>query len=326
MALEPVTQKILESLAASGLPPAYFLPAEQARAQMNALFITNETPETVGSVVNTYIPCSWGNLGIRIYTPSGQGIFPVFVFFHGGGWSMSNIETHDALCRRITNLSDCIVISVDYRLAPEHKYPAAVDDAYTAMQWAFDNAARLNGDPEKIIVGGDSSGAALAAVVCMMARDRGKLDIAYQVLIYPPTDYYLPGTKSYIENGTGYFIDRDFMIWFWNNYLPSDADLNNPYVCPLRAKDFSNLPPAIVLTCEYDPLRDEGEEYARKLQEAGVDVEFKRYDGMIHGFILQFGIMSQAHDAIQQIASGIKKKSAYPITAPKQKQADFDRL
>ena len=308
MPLDPVAQKIVDTAKESGLPPVFAIPVEEARARMRASFVTTEAPEPVGSVNDTFIPCEWGNMSIRIYTPVGEGTFPIFVFFHGGGWTLNSIETHDSVCRHITNLSECIVISVEYRLAPEFKYPAANDDAYAAVEWAINNASKINGDPKKIIVGGDSSGATQATVVCMMARDRGTLEIGYQVLVYPPTDYYDPGTKSYIENGYGYPIGRDFMVWVWDNFLPKDVDLNDPYVCPLRARNFSNLPPAIVLTGEFDPLRDEGEEYARKLQNAGVDVELKRYDGMLHGYIMQYRIMHQGQDALERIAAGIKKR------------------
>lgn len=308
MSLDPVAQKIVDTANASTLPPVYAISVEEARARMRAGFVTNDTPEPVGSVVDTHVSCLWGDMDVRIYTPTGEGTFPVFVFFHGGGWVLNSIETHDALCRHMTNLTNCIIISVEYRLAPEYKYPAAIDDAYAAVEWAINNAATFNGDPKKIIVGGDSSGATQAAVVCMMARDRGTLDIGYQVLVYPPTDYYSPGTQSYIDNGTGFPIGKDFMVWVWDHYLPADVNLDDPYVCPLRSKDFSNLPPAIVLTGEYDPLRDESEAYAHKLQGAGVDVELKRYDGMLHGYIMQFRIMTQGQDAIERIAAGIKRR------------------
>jgi acetyl esterase len=306
--LDPVAQKIIEAGKASGLAPVFTLPVEEARERMRSLFVSNEPPESVGAVVDTHIPCEWGNMGIRIYTPVGEGKFPVFVFFHGGGWVLNSIETHDSVCRRLTNLSDCIVISVDYRLAPEHKYPAAIEDAYAAVEWAISNADKINGDSAKIIVGGDSSGATQATVVCMMARDRGTLNICYQVLIYPPTDHYDPGTESYVENGYGYPVGKDFMVWVWNHYLPDTVNLDDPYVCPLRAKDFSGLPPAIVLTAPYDPLRDEGEAYARKLQDAGIEVDLKQYDGMMHGFIMQYRIMKQGAEALERIAAGIKKR------------------
>ncbi|MEN6520516.1 MAG: alpha/beta hydrolase [Armatimonadota bacterium] len=306
MSLDPQAQKLLDAAKAAGLPPVYTLPVEEARKRMIAAFVTGAEPEPVANVTDSAIPGPCGDIGLRIYTPAGEGPFPILVFFHGGGWTLNNLDTHDGICRSITNGGGCIVVSVDYRLAPEHKFPAAIDDSYMATQWVVNNARAINGDPNRVAVGGDSSGGTQAAAVAMLARDRGGPSLVYQVLIYPVTDYYIPGTPSYEENAKGYSLNRDFMIWFWNNYLPSDPDINNPYICPLRAADLSGLPPAFVLTGEFDPLRDEGEMYAKRLQESGVPVQMKRYEGMMHGYVIQFRVLDKGREALEDINRALR--------------------
>ena len=266
-----------------------------------------ETQPKVGNVEDRRIPCPWGGLPIRIYTPAAKGPFAVLVFYHGGGWVTNNIETHDSLCRHIVSLSDCMVISVDYRRPPEHKFPAPVEDAYTALQWTVDNAKALGGNPDCIAIGGDSSGGNMAAVVALLCRDRNGPKLRQQVLIYPVLDYYLPGTETYTQFGSGYILDRDLLIWCWNHYLRSDENINNPYICPLRAKSLKGLPPALIITAEYDPLRAEDEHYAQKLQKAGVPVVLSRYDGMVHGFILHWRVYTQAMECMREIGKSLKE-------------------
>jgi len=263
-------------------------------------------PEPVNKIEDRKLPGTAGSIPVRVYTPSGSGPFPVLVYFHGGGWVLCDIETHDPVCRSLANAAECIVVSVDYRLAPENKFPAAVDDCYAAAQWVMNNASLINGDPDRVAVGGDSAGGNLAAVVALMARDLGGSAPIFQLLIYPVTDYYLPGTPSMEENAEGYFLTRDDMVWFWNHYLNDVAEAEDPRACPLKASSLSGLPPALVITAEFDPLRDEGEMYAARLGEAACGVELVRYDGMIHGFFNMGGVLEQGRSAIALAAAQLR--------------------
>ena len=246
-----------------------------------------------------------GEIPLRVYTPAGAGPFPLLVYFHGGGWVIGSIETHDAICRTLTNAAGCVTVSVDYRLAPEHTFPAAIDDAYAATEWTAANAAELGGTSSAIAVGGDSAGGNLAAVVAQMARDRDGPALAYQVLVYPITDCVFD-RPSYAADATGYLLTKETMAWFWDHYVPDEADRTNPLVSPLRAKDLSGLPPALIITAEFDPLRDEGEAYASRLRDAGVAVDTNRYDNMTHGFIQMGGMLEEARAALAEAASGLR--------------------
>jgi acetyl esterase len=241
----------------------------------------------------------------RIYMPYGTGPFPVLVYLHGGGWVIGDLEAYDATCRALTNAAGCLVVAMEYRLAPEHKFPAAPEDCYAATCWVAANAAAIGGDPRRIAVGGDSAGGNLAAVVAQMARDRGGPALVYQLLVYPVTNYGYD-TASYEENAEGYLLTRNAMVWFWNHYLRSAADGNNPLASPLRASDLRDLPPAMVLTAEFDPLRDEGEAYAMRLQEAGVPVTLKRYTGTIHGFFSLDAVLDQGKQAMADAAAALR--------------------
>ena len=201
------------------------------------------------------------------------------VFFHGSGFVLCSLDTHDGMCRNLCAGTGCVVVSVDYRLAPEAKFPAAPDDCLAATRWAVANAAALGADPGRVFVAGDSAGGNLAAVTALRIRDEGGPRLLGQLLIYPVTDYYEPGTPSMIENAEGYGLTRAGMIWFWNHYLAAPSDGANPHASPFRAADLSGLPPALVVTAEYDPLRDEGEYYADRLRQAGVPTQMKRWDG-----------------------------------------------
>jgi acetyl esterase len=217
---------------------------------------------------------------------------------------IGSIETHDGLCRQLANAAGCIVVSVDYRLAPEHPYPAAAEDAYAATRWVVDNARSFGGDPSRVAVGGDSAGGNLTAVVSLMARDRGGPPLVQQLLIYPVTD--APTDKgSYRSNAEGYFLTADMMQWFWRHYT-GEAGSAEPYACPLRAKSLAGLPPALVVTAEFDPLRDEGEVYAARLREAGVPVHLSRYDGMIHGFFAMSAFLDRARAAVAEAAEALR--------------------
>ncbi len=307
MPLDPQAQKLLDAEKAAGSLPLHFLPVAVSRAKRDAVYSTSEGFEPVTQVQDIFIPSPAANIMIRVFTPAGVGPFPVVVYFHGGGWVLSNINTHDSLCRRLTNQSGCLVVAVEYRLAPENKFPAAIEDAYAATQWVSNNAALFNGDPAKIAVAGDSAGGHLATVVAQLSRDREGPNLSYQVLIYPVTDYFLPGTDSYKEFADGYCLDRDSMIWYWFNFLPNDIEINNPYICPLRTPDLSGLPPAFIITAEYDPLRDEGELYAKRLEESGVPTKLMRYDGMMHLFVLQWRWLDKGREAIDSIGAELLK-------------------
>ncbi len=310
MPVDPQAQALLDMLTAMNVPPMHTQSVVDVRASYDAMAQFSGTPEEVRSVENRTIPGPAGEIPVRIYTPEGTAPFPVLVFFHGGGWTIGTLDGYDGVCRTLANQARCIVVSVDYRLAPEHKFPAAAEDAYAATVWVAQNAARISGNPQRVAVGGDSAGGNLAAVVSQMARDKDGPKIVYQLLVYPATDYFIPGTASIRENGEGYFLTYDLMVWFWNHYATSEADAHNPLMAPLRAKDFHNLPPALVITAEYDPLRDEGEMYAAKLQEAGVSVTATRYNGMIHGFFTMANLMDQAKVAIAEAAAALRSAFA----------------
>jgi acetyl esterase len=285
MPLDPQVKVYLEQMAALGAPLLHTLTPQAVREATRQWVGMMGEPAPVGRVENRTIPGPAGEIPVRIYWPAddGDGPLPMLVFFHGGGWVLCDLDTHDNTCRAMANGVDAVIVSVDYRLAPEHKFPAAADDAYAATQWVFDHADELGADPDRLAVAGDSAGGNLAAVVPLMARDRGGPPIRFQLLIYPVTDYSFD-TPSYRENAEGYFLLRVHMEWYWQQYIASDEEGENPYASPLRVKDASGLPPGMVITAELDPLRDEGEAYGKKLADAGVPFTVRRYDGMFHGF------------------------------------------
>ena len=309
MVIDPQVQEFLEELKSLGAPPPETLSPAEARALHAAGAETLGPPEPVAAIEDRTVPGPAGEIPIRIYVPQGTGPFPVFVYYHGGGWVLGSIATHDGLCCAIANAARCVVVSVEYRLAPEHTYPAAVDDAYAATSWVVENAGLIGGDSRRVAVGGDSAGGNLAAAVCLMARDRQTFKPLLQVLIYPITDYNLD-TTSYLENAEGYLLTRATMKWFWECYLADEEDGCQPHASPLRAEDLGRLPPALVITAEYDPLRDEGEAYAARLRDAGVPVTLTRYDGMIHAFIRRTAIFDKARTAMQQVADALKQAFA----------------
>ncbi len=240
---------------------------------------------------------------VRVVWPRERGDLPCLVYFHGGGWTFCSIETHDATCRKLANGAGCVVVSVEYRLAPEHPFPAAAEDAFAATRWVAGHADALGIDPQRVAVGGDSAGGNLAAVVALMARDRGELKLCHQLLVYPITDHDFE-TVSYRENAAGPLLTRSMMQSFWDFYVP-DGNRSNPYVSPLRAQSLAELPPATVITAEYDPLRDEGEAYALRLREAGVAVNASRYDGMIHGFFGFDEVLPAGRKAVDEAAAAL---------------------
>lgn len=304
MALDPQAKFLLEQMEAAGAPPMSSLSPEEARLTTDFSTLAGN-PEAVEKVENRTIPGPSGEIPVRIYTPEGEGPFPSLVYYHGGGWVIGDLDTVDVPCRLLANRANCVVVSVDYRLAPEHKFPAAADDAYAAAKWVVENGPSIQVDPSRVAVGGDSAGGNLAAVVSLMARDKNEIDLAYQLLIYPVTNHSYE-TLSYRDNADGYLLTKDSMIWFWDYYLRDAEDGKNPYASPLQAEDLSGLPPAFVITAEFDPLRDEGEAYAQRLKEAGVQVEVTRYNGMIHGFFWMPGALEQGMKAVNQAADALK--------------------
>jgi len=222
------------------------------------------------------------------------------VFFHGSGFVLCSLDTHDGMCRNLCAGAACIVASVDYRLAPEHKFPAGIDDCLHATRWAATHAAELGADPTRIGIAGDSAGANMAAVTALRVRDEGGPALCGQLLLYPVTDYHTPGTPSYSENAEGYGLTRETMKWFWDHYLSDPREGIHPHAAPLRAPTLSGLPPALVISAEYDPLRDEGEIYADRLRGAGVPVVLSRYDGVNHGFMFWVGVVDKAGAAMNE--------------------------
>ena len=255
------------------------------------------------------IPGPGVDIPVRIYTPAGSGPFPILVWFHGGGWVVGDLETADPTARHLTVGAKCVVISVDYRLAPETKFPGPADDSYAATVWAAQHATRLNGDPSKIAVGGDSAGGNLAAAVALMARDRGGLSLAFQLLVYPVTarDF---DRSSYRQNAEGYGLTLDAMRWYWDHYLQHPEDASNPYAAPLVAENLKGLPPALVITAECDPLRDEGEAFAKRLQAAGVPTTYSLYDGMIHGFFGMTAVLDKGKQAVAEACAALQQAFA----------------
>lgn len=303
MPLDPQAQALLDQ--AVDATPIDRLSPEEARRNMLTQMEALGPPEPVKDSQDRTIPGPAGELPIRIYTPLGDAPRGALVFFHGGGWVIGSVATHDGLCRALANAGQCLVVSVEYRLSPEHPYPAAAEDAYAATRWVSEHAAELKVEPSRIGVAGDSAGGNLAAVVALMARDRGGPSLACQVLIYPITDSDLD-TPSYRDYADGYFLTRGVMAWFWNHYLGSQDRAQEPYIAPLRAASLAGLPPAFVITAECDPLCDEGDAYAARLEKEGVAVAWKRYPGMIHGFLRRYAALDQGRQALDHVAETLR--------------------
>ena len=305
MPLDPQAKALLDQIAAQNAPVVETLSPREARMLMEASAMTFGPKPEVGRVSEVAIPGPAGPLRARVTAPAGAGPFPGLVFFFGGGWVTGSLNSHDHLCRTITNAANAVVVAVDYRLAPEHPFPAAVDDATAGTFWVSDHAEELGIDPSRLAVGGVSAGGNLAAVAALRARGRINPPLALQLLIYPIIDASLD-TPSYLENAEGYILTREAMRWYWSQYVPNPSDRSSPDASPLRAPDHSGLPPALVVSVEYDPLRDEAEAYARRLAEAGVPVRLTRYDGMVHGFLRRYGTLDQGKAAIDEIAAVLR--------------------
>jgi acetyl esterase len=299
MPLHPQAKELCDQM--SAFAPLETLSVPEARARSEEMMKRFGPGEPVADVRERALPGPGGDIPVRFYVPAGRAPFPVLVFFHGGGWVVGSLETTDFYCRAVTNAAGCVVASVNYRHGPEHRFPAAADDAYVSMKWIAENAAKLGIDPARLAVGGSSAGGNLAAVAAVMARDAGGPAIRAQVLSVPVMDFNFE-TKSYREHADGYGLTRGAMQWFWNHYLGSPADGTHPRASPLREKNLRDLPPAFISTAEYDPLRDEGAAYAKRLAQAGVPVEHRDYAGMVHMFL--------GPDSIPDLARFIRKALA----------------
>jgi len=306
MTLHPEAQRLLAALDQAGLRPFEEGTVPTARAAATPAYIALQgDPAEVGSVVNLTMPGPAGEISLRIYTPAAKAPLPLVAYFHGGGWVLGDLDVADRPCRLLASAAGAIVVSVAYRLAPEHRYPAAFDDCYAATAWVAEHAAELGGDPCKLAVCGDSAGGNLAAAVALAARDRGGPALSAQLLLYPSLDFNFD-TESYREYREGYGLTKTRMIWFWAHYLGARALNGDPYACPLRADSLAGLPPAYVATAEYDPLRDEGEAYASRLREAGVAITAKRFDGMLHGFLWTLAATPTAASVVDDLVAVLR--------------------
>lgn len=307
--LDPDAAAVYKAFQEAGRPAYETLTAPEARDYyMQARLVSNPEPPELKSAQPLSIPAPHGTIPARVYTPktlrTKEGLAPCLVFFHGGGWVIGNLETHDVVCRKLAHEGELIVISVDYRLAPEHKFPAAVDDAVTATNWIAAHACKLGIDAARLMVGGDSAGGNLAAVVALHARDHRGAKIAGQVLVYPATEFARTHA-SHREPETSILLTHSVIGWFANHYM-GDADRSDWRASPARAKTLGGLPPAYVLTAGADPLRDEGDEYAARLKKAGVPVAYKHFPGQFHGFFTMGKLLKQADVAVTDIATWLK--------------------
>ena len=324
MPVDPHIAALLTVLDESGMPPMYEGTPEAGRALYLQLTSGARTPEQVvpvGSTEERTVPGAEGDLRARVYRPEGAGPFPTVAFFHGGGWVIGDLDTHDNMVRTVCRGARAVVVAVDYRLAPEHPFPAAAEDAVAAARWVAQHLDELGGD-ERLAVAGDSAGGNLAAVVAQQLRDEGT-PLVGQFLIYPAVD--AEGEyASRVENATGYFLEKDTMDWFYGHYRGAWADAVDARLSPLHGADLSGLPPAVVVTAEYDPLRDEGEAYGRALEAAGVPAEVRRYDGMIHGFFDMGTVSPAARAAIDESCALFGQLIAHPSGRRERRSAARD--
>jgi acetyl esterase len=319
MPLDPRIEAVRTRRAEAGTPPLYTLTVGQARAaDLADVRAGAGTGQPVHALTEETFPGPGGELPVRVYRPDDLPGRPVLFYYFGGGWTLGSLDTCDATCRSLANATGCVTVAAGYRLAPEHRFPAAVEDCWAGLRWAAANAPRFGGDPARIAVAGDSAGGNLAAVVALLDRDRGGPGIRHQVLVYPNTDHRAR-TVSARENDDPLLFNRRSVAWYWGHYLARPQDGDDPLASPLRARDLRGLPAATVVTAEYDPLRDEAEQYAQRMRDAGVPVELRRYDGMAHGFFSMTGLLDQARDAHAYVAGRLRTALGAPaltVTVP----------
>lgn len=319
----PQMKAVIDELATLGAKPIETLSPAEARKQptptdaVKALLKKQDketTPEPVAEVDDRKAEGPDGrSIPVRVYTPRGEGPFPVIVYYHGGGFVIADLDVYDATPRALCNGVGAVVVSVDYRQAPENKYPAAVDDAYGAYVWVRHNAAKIKGDPIRVAVAGESAGGNLATVVSLMAKEKSAALPTFQLLVYPLVDNDMTRV-SYVENADAKPLNKAMMAWFLSHYLSDPASADDPHVCPLKAKDLAGLPPTMVITAQIDPLRSEGKAYADKLKAAGVDVQYKNYDGVAHEFFGMAAVVDTAKQAQADASAALKQ--AFAARAP----------
>jgi len=304
MPLRPEIISFLETRATSGLPEVWQAPVAEIRANLEGRPAQSGIPEEIYAVENRFIPGPTADLAIRIYRPHWHSPLPVVVFYTGGGWVLNSLDIYEQAMRSLANKGQFIVIAVNYQKAPEHPFPIPFDDCYATLLWVQKNAEKLGIDPNQIGVGGDSAGGNLASAVALKARDTGDVKLAFQVLIYPCNDNAL-AYESAKTNGTDYGLTTKAMKWFWDQYLSKKSDSKNHYAVPVAAKDFSGLAPAIITTAEFDLLLDDGYIYAQLLKKSGVQVIYREYEGLIHGFFSMAGVTPAAEELHQDLCDEI---------------------
>jgi len=304
MPVTPETQKLIDARAASGLPEVWQAPVAVIRKNNHAGIAGTGTPEPIFRIDHRFIPGPTADLPIRIYRPSDEPNLPALVFIHGGGWVIGTMDGSEQLIRSLANKGNFIVVAVGYQKAPEHAFPIPFDDCYATTTWVFENAADLGINPTQIGVGGVSAGANLASAVALKARDTSECELAFQMLVVPCNNADL-NYPSATENESGFMLSKQAMTWFWSQYLQNPQDRENSYAVPTQAKTFSGLAPAIVITAQYDPLRDDGFEYSQLLANAGVETIYREFPGMVHGFISLAASIPQAFECQQFLADQI---------------------
>ncbi|WP_224449940.1 alpha/beta hydrolase [Haloprofundus salilacus] len=313
-ALDPQAEAVVDGIERLGVPEWRTMSVDCARRVEDDLFTPEGPPNDDGIefVRDLAFEGPDGEVPIRVYRPDGEGPFPTLVYYHGGGWTLGTLDSIDGVCRAFARRANCLVVSVDYRLAPEHPFPAAVDDAYAAVEWAAANAETFDGDAGSVGVAGTSAGGNLAAVTALRVRAFDGPELAHQTLLYPMIERNFE-RDSYVENAEGYLLSARDVRWFWEQYLRSPVDAYNPFAAPIRASDLSGLPPTTVVTAGFDPLCDEGVAYAERLSEAGVAVERRHYPAMIHGFLSltdDVDVADEAMDAVaEDVRSALERKS-----------------
>jgi acetyl esterase len=305
MTLAPEIKAFLEAGAKAGLPQVWEAPLDVIRRNTQTRPALAGPAEPILELENRFIPGPTADLPVRVYRPTNNPTAPAIVYFHGGGWVLNFLDIYDASLTTLANRTGATIISVNYQKAPEHPFPIPFDDCFATLEWVLANSELLRINSQKVAVAGDSAGANLASGVALKARDQ-KIELAYQLLIYPCNDRNFE-SPSYIENATGYGLSTQAMQWFWNQYLQGESHNQNPYAIPARAHSFKDLAPAIILTAQYDPLLSDGEQYAGQLKAHGVDVRYREFQGMIHGFFTNLAVTPTAMDAIAFVAGEIKE-------------------